>query len=422
MMRTMEDTIKINSGTDIHYNVDLIREDFPILHQKIHGNTLVYLDNAATTQKPMAVIERIKEYYLNDNANVHRGAYSLSERATKSYEAVRSRVKKFINARSTKEIVFTRGTTEAINLVASSYGLSNFKKGDEVLVTEMEHHSNIVPWQLICRQTGAVLKVIPIDDRGQLILEEFERLLTEKTKLLALCHVSNSLGTINPVKDMIKQAHKMDIPVLLDGAQAAAHLEVDVQQLDVDFYTFSSHKMFGPTGVGVLYAKEPILEAMPPYQSGGDMISMVTFDKVLYNDLPYKFEAGTPNIEGVIGFGAALEYLGKIGFDVLTSYDQKLLSYATARAEATANLRLIGTAQEKVSILSFVVDGIHPHDLGTLLDQQGIAIRSGHHCAMPVVDHFKVPATARASFTIYNTVEEVDRLFEGIEKARKVFL
>lgn len=422
MMGTMQKTLNINSKTDMQYNVDLIREDFPILHQKVHGNTLVYLDNAATTQKPMAVIESIKKYYLNDNANVHRGAYSLSERATESYEAVRRKVKKFINARSTKEIVFTHGTTEAINLVASSYGHSNFKKGDEVLITEMEHHSNIVPWQLICQQTGAVLRVIPIDDRGQLILEEFDHLLTERTKLLALCHVSNSLGTINPVKNIINQAHRKGIPVLLDGAQATAHLKVDVQELDVDFYTFSSHKMFGPTGVGVLYAKESLLEAMPPYQSGGDMIIMVTFDKTRFNELPYKFEAGTPNIEGVIGFGAALEYLTKIGLDVLTGYDQKLLSYATERAEATPNLRLIGTAEEKVGILSFVVDGIHPHDLGTLLDQQGIAIRSGHHCAMPVVDHFKVPATARASFTIYNTVEEVDRLFDGVEKARKVFL
>lgn len=422
MMGTMQNTLNINSKTDMHYNVDLIREDFPILKQKVHGNTLVYLDNAATTQKPMAVIESIKKYYLNDNANVHRGAYSLSERATESYEAVRSKVKTFINARSTKEIVFTHGTTEAINLVASSYGHSNFKKGDEVLITEMEHHSNIVPWQLICQQTGAVLRVVPIDDRGQLVLEEFENLLTERTKLLALCHVSNSLGTINPVKNIISQAHRKGIPVLLDGAQATAHLKVDVRDLDVDFYTFSSHKMFGPTGVGVLYAKENLLEAMPPYQSGGDMIIMVTFDKTQFNELPYKFEAGTPNIEGVIGFGAALEYLEKIGFNLLTGYGQKLLSYATERAEATPNLRLIGTAEEKVGILSFVVDGIHPHDLGTILDQQGIAIRAGHHCAMPVVDHFNVPATARASFTIYNTVEEVDRLFDGVENARKVFL
>ena len=422
MMRTMQNTININSGTDMPYNVDLIRKDFPILHQKIHGKPLVYLDNAATTQKPRTVIERIKKYYLNDNANVHRGTYSLSERATESYEAVRRKVKTFINARSTREIVFTRGTTEAINLVASSYGHLQFKKGDEVLVTEMEHHSNIVPWQLICQQTGAVLKVVPIDDRGQLILEEFENLLTERTKLLALCHVSNSLGTINPVKSIIKQAHSKGIPVLIDGAQATAHLKVDVRDLDVDFYTCSSHKMFGPTGVGVLYAKENLLEAMPPYQSGGDMITVVTFDKTRFNELPYKFEAGTPNIEGVIGFGAAMEYLEKIGFDVLTSHDQKLLSYATARAEATPNLRLIGTAKEKISILSFVVDGIHPHDLGTILDRQGIAIRAGHHCAMPVVDHFNVPATTRASFTIYNTVEEVDRLFDGIENARKVFL
>ncbi len=421
-MRTMQNTIDISSGSDRPYNVDLIREDFPILHQKINGKPLVYLDNAATTQKPRTVIESIKKHYLNDNANVHRGTYSLSERATESYEAVRLKVKTFINARSTREIVFTRGTTEAINLVASSYGQSQFKKGDEVLVTEMEHHSNIIPWQLICQQTGAVLKVIPIDDKGQLMLETFEHLLTERTKLLALCHVSNSLGTINPVKDIIKQAHSKGIPVLLDGAQATAHLNIDVQDLDVDFYAFSSHKMFGPTGVGVLYAKERLLEAMPPYQSGGDMISVVTFDKTKYNELPYKFEAGTQNIEGVIGFGAALEYLEKIGFDVLTGHDQKLLSYATERAGETPNLRLIGTAKEKVSILSFVVDGIHPHDLGTILGQEGIAIRAGHHCAMPVVEHFNIPATTRASFTIYNTIEEVNRLFEGIENARKVFL
>jgi cysteine desulfurase/selenocysteine lyase len=422
MMRTMENTMKINSGTNTYYDVNLIREDFPILHQKVHGNILVYLDNAATTQKPKTVIESLSNFYLNDNANVHRGAYSLSERATEAYEGVRRKVQQFINARSNREIVFTRGTTEAINLVASSYGQSQLKKGDDILITEMEHHSNIVPWQLLCQKIGAQLKVIPIDDRGQLILEEFEHLVTERTKLLALCHVSNSLGTINPVKDMIKEAHKRGIPVLLDGAQATAHVKVDVQELDVDFYTFSSHKMFGPTGVGVLYAKERLLEAMPPYQSGGDMITMVTFEKTQYNELPYKFEAGTPNISGVVGFGAALDYVTKIGFDLLTSYDQKVLSYATERAEAVSSLRLIGTAREKVSILSFVVDGIHPHDLGTLLDRQGIAIRTGHHCAMPVVDHFKVPATARASFTIYNTVEEVDRLFEGIEKARKVFL
>ena len=421
-MRTMQNTIDISSGSDRPYNVDLIREDFPILHQRINGKPLVYLDNAATTQKPWAVIECIKKHYLNDNANIHRGTYSLSERATESYEAVRRKVKTFINARSTREIVFTRGTTEAINLVASSYGQSQFKKGDEVLVTEMEHHSNIIPWQLICQQTGAVLKVIPIDDKGQLMLEAFENLLTERTKLLALCHVSNSLGTINPVKDIIKQAHSKGIPVLLDGAQATAHLSIDVQDLDVDFYAFSSHKMFGPTGVGVLYAKERLLEAMPPYQSGGDMISVVTFDKTRFNELPYKFEAGTQNIEGVIGFGAALEYLEKIGFDVLTGHDQKLLSYATERAGETPNLRLIGTAKEKVSILSFVVDGIHPHDLGTILGQEGIAIRAGHHCAMPVVEHFNIPATTRASFTIYNTIEEVNRLFEGIENARKVFL
>jgi len=407
---------------DTLHNIESIREDFPILEQLIHGKPLVYLDNAATTQKPLKVIETISNFYLHENANVHRSVHHLGERATIAYEGSRDKVRKFINAEKSREIIFTRGTTESINLVAATYGASSLEAGDEIVITEMEHHSNIVPWQLLCRQKGAVLRVLPIDDRGQLVMEELEGLLTERTKLVALCHVSNSLGTINPVKEVIQQAHERGIPVLVDGAQAAPHLKVDVRDLDADFYTFSSHKMFGPTGVGVLYGKERLLEAMPPYQSGGDMISMVTFEETRYNTLPYKFEAGTPNIADVIGFGTALDYLDGVGMDLIADNDRKIVSYAAARAETVEGLRLIGTAEEKVGIVSFVVEGIHPHDMGTILDRQGIAIRAGHHCAMPVVKHFNVPATARASFAIYNTFEEVDRLFEGVQEAQRVLL
>jgi len=403
------------------FDIDRIRSQFPILDQLVHGFPLVYFDNAATTQKPLSVIEAIDHYYRHDNANVHRGVHSLSERATEAYEAARIAVKEFINADSTREIIFVRGTTEAINLVAQSYARPKLGKGDEILISQMEHHSNIVPWQLVCEQTGASLKVIPIDSKGQLCLDQVESLISARTRLLAITHVSNALGTINPVAQLVELAHARSIPVLLDGAQATAHLSVDVQALDVDFYAFSAHKMYGPTGVGVLYGKQQLLEAMPPYQGGGDMISMVKFDKTLYNDLPYKFEAGTPNIAGVIGFAAALRHLDEIGLDTIRQYENKLLSYGLTRAVAFPGLRLIGTAAHKVGILSFVLDDVHPHDVGTILDRQGIAVRTGHHCSMPIMDHFKVPATVRASFAIYNTVDEVDRLFEALDRVRKVF-
>jgi len=403
-------------------NVEAIRGDFPILKELIHGKPLVYLDSAATTQKPLKVIERISNFYLHENSNIHRSVHHLGEEATVAYEGGRDRVRDFINAEKSPEIIFTRGATEAINLVAATYGAAHIGAGDEIVVTEMEHHSNIVPWQLLCRRKGAVLRVLPINDRGELIMEELEPLLSDRTRLVAICHVSNSLGTINPVKEVIQRAHARAIPVLVDGAQATPHFRVDVRDLDADFYVFSSHKMFGPTGIGVLYGKESLLEEMPPYQSGGDMISMVTFEETRYNTLPYKFEAGTPNIAGVIAFAAALDYIDEVGIELIAENDRKILAYATTRAEAVEGIRLIGTAEKKVSIVSFVVDGIHPHDLGTILDSQGIAIRAGHHCAMPVVKHFHVPATARASFCIYNTLDEVDRLFAGVEKAREVLL
>lgn len=419
----MTGTTKSNiaRAPEIHFDIDVIRSQFPILQQEIYGYPLAYLDNAATTQKPAPVIDTVEHYYRCDNANVHRGVHSLSERATKAYEDARVAAGKFINARSTKEIVFVRGTTEAINLVAQSYARPRLQKGDEILISEMEHHSNIVPWQLVCEQTGAQLKVVPIDDKGQLCTDRIAALLSPRTRLLAITHVSNALGTINPIAGLIDLAHAHSIPVLVDGAQATAHMEVDVQALDVDFYAFSSHKMYGPTGVGVLYGKEQLLDAMPPYQGGGDMISMVTFDKTLYNDLPYKFEAGTPNIAGVIGFGTALHYLNEIGLEPVRQYEHKLLSYAITRAVSFSGLRLVGTAMNKVAILSFVLDDIHPHDIGTILDRQGIAVRTGHHCSMPIMDHFKVPATVRASFAMYNTVDEVDRLFEALDRVRKVF-
>jgi len=402
-------------------DIQAVRADFPILHQQVHGQPLVYLDNAATTQKPVCVIDAVRHYYEQDNANVHRGVHALSERATARYEGVREKVRAFINAASRSEIVFVRGATEAINLVAQSYGHSQFKAGDEILITEMEHHSNIVPWQQLCEQTGAKLKVVPINDAGEINLADVESILSKRTKLVAVVHLSNALGTINPVRDIIDLAHGQDIPVLLDGAQATAHLAVDVQALDVDFYVMSAHKMFGPTGIGALYAKESLLEAMPPYQGGGDMISMVSFEKSQFAELPYRFEAGTPNIAGTIGFGAAIDYLQKLGLENIAAHEDGLLRYATERAESFPGLRLIGTAEKKASILSFVLEGIHPHDIGTILDRQGVAIRTGHHCAMPVMEHYKVPATARASFSVYNTVDEVDRLFAALEEVRKVF-
>jgi len=403
-------------------DVEAVRADFPVLHQRVYDHPLVYLDNAATTQKPACVIEAVRHYYERDNANVHRGVHALSERATEKYESARRKVARFINARSEREIVFVRGTTEAINLVAQSYGRCRLGKGDEILITAMEHHSNIVPWQMLSEQTGAKLVVAPINDNGEVIMEEFERLLGSRTGIVALAHLSNALGTINPVKEMIRMAHRYDVPVLLDGAQATAHMKVDVQDLDVDFYAFSAHKMYGPTGIGALYGKETLLEAMPPWQGGGDMISMVSFEKTRYNVLPYKFEAGTPNIAGVIGFGAAVDFLTGIGLDAIAAHEETLLRYATEKAEKVKGLRLIGTAGRKASILSFVMEAIHPHDLGTILDRHGVAVRAGHHCAMPVMERFGVPATTRASFAVYNTLEEVDRLFEGLKQAERIFL
>ncbi len=403
------------------YDVQTIRAEFPILNQQVYGHPLSYLDNAATTQKPRCVIDALRRYYEQENSNIHRGVHYLSEKATAKYEAAREKVRAFINARSEREIIFVRGATEAINLVAASWGRANVKAGDEILITELEHHSNIVPWQLLCEQTGSKLVVAPINERGEVILGEFERLLSPCTRLAAISHLSNALGTINPVKNMIDLAHHAGAKVLLDGAQAAAHLNVDMQALDVDFYAMSAHKMYGPTGIGALYAKEEILESMPPYQGGGDMISMVTFEKTRYNVLPYRFEAGTPNIAGVIGFGHAIDWLASVNVESIAAHEHTLLDYATQQAAAFPDLRLIGTAADRASILSFTLESVHPHDLGTILDREGVAIRAGHHCAMPVMEHFGVPATARASFAAYNTVEEVDALFAALVKARDMF-
>jgi len=403
------------------FNVEELRQDFPVLSRAVRSKPLVYLDNAATSQKPTQVIETIDKYYREYNSNIHRGVHTLSEEATSAYESARNKCKSFINATNDKEIIFVKGTTEAINLVASTYARANIQSGDEIIVSWMEHHSNIVPWQMLCDQTGAVLKVIPINDAGELIMDDYKNLLGSKTKLVAVGHISNALGTINPIKEIIDLAHAQDAVVLIDGAQAAPHTSIDVQALDCDFYAFSSHKLFGPTGIGVLYGKESLLEAMPPYQGGGDMIKMVTFEKTMYNELPHKFEAGTPNISGVIGLGAAIDYVNEIGLDAIANYEHELLEYATAAALTIDGLKLIGTARNKASILSFVMDQVHPHDLGTILDHDGIAIRTGHHCAMPVMDKFGVPATARASFAFYNTKHEIDILIEGIENAKKVF-
>jgi cysteine desulfurase/selenocysteine lyase len=403
------------------FDVARLREDFPILRRNVHGKPLVYLDNAATSQKPQCVIDCETRYYCELNANIHRGVHSLSQQATDAYEAARDKVRRFINAARREEIVFVRGTTEAINLVAASYG-QRLKPGDEILITEMEHHSNIVPWQLLCERSGTVLRVAPISEAGELMLDEFERRLNARTRLVAVTHVSNALGTLNPVKRIIDLAHARGIAVLFDGAQAAAHVKIDVQALDCDFYAFSSHKLYGPTGVGVLYGKAALLEAMPPYQGGGDMIRQVTFAKTTFNDLPYKFEAGTPHIAGVIGLGAAIDYVSAFGLDAIAAHEHELLAYATKQARAVSGLRLIGTASDKASIVSFVVAGVHPHDVGTILDDEGIAVRTGHHCAMPVMEHFHVPATVRASFALYNTRAEVDALFRAVRKAQRMFV
>ena len=403
------------------YDVNRIREDFPILKKKVHDKNLVYLDNAATTQKPTYVIDRVNKYYTTMNANIHRGVHALSQEATEEFEGARIRIKQFINALGKNEIVFTRGTTESINLVASSYGRANIKEGDEIIISQMEHHSNIVPWQLLCKEKNAKLRIIPINDDGELIYEEFEKLINEKTKFVSIVYVSNSLGTINPVKKIINYAHQFKIPVLVDAAQALNHIHVDVQDLNCDFLAFSGHKIYGPTGIGALYGKVELLDAMPPYQGGGDMISKVTFEETTYNELPHKFEAGTPDIAGAIGLGAAIEYISKIGIDNIKEHEKSLLEYATKQVEEVPGLRIIGKAKEKTSILSFVLENIHPHDIGTFLDFEGVAIRTGHHCTQPVMQRYCIPATSRASFAMYNTKEEVDVLVNGLKKIIEVF-
>jgi cysteine desulfurase / selenocysteine lyase len=398
-----------------------IRSDFPILAERINGKPLVYLDNGATSQKPQVVLDAIANYYEHLNANIHRGVHTLSVRATEAHDAARHTVKQFINAPDTREIIFVRGATEAINLVAQTYGRVHVGAGDEVLITAMEHHSNIVPWQILCEEKGAHLKVAPIDDRGELLLDEYAKLIGPRTKIVAVTHVSNALGTVTPLREMIELAHRHGVPVLVDGAQAVPHFAVDVQALDCDFYAFSGHKVYGPTGIGVLYGKRALLNAMPPYQGGGDMIRSVTFAKTTYNDLPFKFEAGTPDIAGAIALGAALNYIGNLGMDKIAAHESDLLAYATETVGAIPGIRLIGTARERAGVLSFLLDNVHPHDLGTILDREGIAIRTGHHCAQPVMERFGIPATARASFAVYNTKEEVDALVAGILVAREVF-
>jgi cysteine desulfurase / selenocysteine lyase len=403
------------------FDVEKIRADFPILRQKVRGMPLVYLDNAATSQKPQAVINAIARYYERDNANIHRGVHFLSEHATEEHDAARSAIQNFINAAHSKEVIFVRGATEAINLVAQSYGRTHVGPDDEILITGMEHHSNIVPWQMLCEEKGAKLRVAPINDSGELLIDEFANLLGPKTKLVAVTHVSNALGSITPIRRIIELVHQQNIPVLVDGAQAVPHIKVDVQALDCDFYAFSGHKVYGPTGIGVLYGKAALLDAMPPYQGGGDMIASVTYEKTLFNKLPFKFEAGTPDISGAIGLGAAIRYLDGLGVETVAAHEHDLLTYATEKVSVIPGLRLLGTAKEKAGVLSFVIEGIHPHDIGTILDQEGIAIRTGHHCSQPVMQRFDIPATARASFGLYNTRGEVDHLVAGIEKVREVF-
>jgi len=402
------------------FKVEKIRKDFPILKEKVHGKPLVYLDNAATTQKPLAVIETLDRYYREYNANIHRGLHLLSEKATAAYEASRVTAQKFLNAADYREIIFTRGATEGINLVAQTWGRQNVKAGDEILITTMEHHSNIVPWQMLCEEKGAILKVVPINDAGELVLEEFYRLLSPKTKLVAITHVSNALGTVNPIAEIVKAAHDKGAKVLVDGAQAIPHLSLDVRALDCDFYVFSGHKIYGPTGIGVLYGKYNLLDSMPPYQGGGDMIASVTFEKTLYKKPPYKFEAGTPHIAGVIGLGAALDYVSKIGLSTIAAHEHDLLIYGTQKLLEVPGLQIIGNARFKAGVLSFTLGEIHPHDIGTIMDRQGVAVRAGHHCAQPVMDRFQVPATARASFGLYNTRKEIDFLVKAIHKVKEV--
>ncbi|MBA2491488.1 MAG: cysteine desulfurase [Gammaproteobacteria bacterium] len=419
-MRTATSAGPSNNNGAPAYDVYRIREDFPILAEPSHGKPIIYLDNAATSQKPRQVLEAMDHAYRHAYANVHRGVHDLSERATRAYEDARGRVQRFIGASDAREIVFVRGTTEAINLVAATYGRANIREGDEILITEMEHHSNIVPWQLLREETGAKLKVAPMNDAGELVVEEFEKLLSERTRIVALVHVSNALGTVNPVRRMVELAHDAGAKVLIDGAQAVPHMRVDVQDLGCDFYAFSSHKLYGPSGVGVLYGRYALLDAMPPYQGGGEMIRRVTFERSDFAKPPTRFEAGTPNIVGPVGLAAAIDYVESLGLENIAVHEDDLLRYATGIAADTQGMRLIGTAAEKASILSFDLDGVHPHDIGTIVDHEGVALRAGHHCAMPVMDHFKVPATTRASFGLYNTREDVDALFASLAKVREV--
>jgi cysteine desulfurase/selenocysteine lyase len=409
------------SASSVRLDVASIREDFPILKQRINDKPLVYLDNAATSQKPQAVIDALVNYYTCINSNVHRGVHTLSQRATDAYEESRSKVRQFINAADDKEIIFVRGTTEGINLVAQTYGRQNIGPDDEIIISAMEHHSNIVPWQILCQEKGAHLKVVPINDEGELLLDEYEKLLSPRTKLVSIVHQSNALGTINPVEQIVDLAHRRGVPVLLDGAQSVAHVPIDVTRVGCDFYVFSGHKLYGPTGVGVLYGKAELLDAMPPYQGGGEMIRSVTFEKTLYNTIPNKFEAGTQNIAGSIGLGAAIDYVNNLGMENIAAYENELLAYGTERLADIGPVRLIGTARHKGSILSFVLGNVHPHDVGTILDAEGIAVRTGHHCAQPLMDRFGVPATVRASLAFYNTKEEIDTLVKGIDRVIEVF-
>ena len=402
-------------------DVERLRKDFPALHQEVHGKPLAYLDNAASAQTPLQVVDAIRGFYERDRANVHRGVHELSQRATQSYEQARIKVQRFLNAEAYEEIIYVRGATEGINLVASTWGQANIGEGDEILVSALEHHSNIVPWQMLCERTGAKLRVIPMNDAGELEQDAYADMLSERVKLVAVNHVSNALGSINPVKQMIAQAHAVGAIAMIDGAQATPHMAVDVRDLDADFYVLSGHKVYGPTGIGVLYGKRALLEAMPPYQGGGDMIAYVTFEKTTYNELPYKFEAGTPNIADAIGLGAAVDYAQAVGMDAIAAYEASLLDYATEQVTALGGIRLVGTAKEKASVLSFIIGDVHAHDAGTILDREGVAVRAGHHCAQPVMDYFCVPATTRASFAFYNTREEVDALCRGIEKVKELF-
>jgi cysteine desulfurase/selenocysteine lyase len=401
-------------------DVERVRADFPILRTKVHGKPLVYLDNAATSQKPQAVLDALAHYYSTTNANVHRGVHLLSQMATDAYEEARLKVRDFLHAGCLREVVFTSGTTEAINLVAQTYGREHVREGDEVIISWMEHHANIVPWQVLCQEKKAHLRVVPITDAGEIVLEDYERMLTPRTRIVALAHVSNVLGTVNPVRQMIELAHRRGIPVLLDGAQAVPHLRVDVQELDCDFYAVSGHKMYGPTGVGALYGKSRYLETMPPYQGGGDMIRSVSFAKTTYNELPYKFEAGTPNIAGAVGWGAAIDYLNRLNLDAVAAHEHDLLGYVTEALGELPGVRILGTARHKAAVVSFVLDGVHPHDIGTILDQEGIAVRTGHHCCQPLMDRYHVPATARASFGVYNTRADADALVRGLHKVQEV--